>query len=176
LEEGIPVTAVARTLLDLAALVRRDSLDRLIERAEELKRFDLGQVEGVLARNRGHHGACHLDRAVAAYRPPPFTRSKTERRFLELLAQAGLPRPATGYNLRGHEVDFYWPELRFAVELDLFETHGTRAAFGRDRVRREDLMLDRIEVANVTGERLDREPARVVERIARLLELRRAEL
>ena len=172
----IPVTSVARTHLDLAAVVSAWSLKRMLERSEELKLFDLAAFDDVIARNRGHHGAKRLHRAVASYRPPPFTRSGTERRFLELLAEAGLPRPATGYNLLGHELDFYWPELRFAVELDLFETHGTRDAFERDRLRREDLLLDRVEVTNVTGARLEREPRRVVERIARLLELRRAEL
>jgi hypothetical protein len=36
----------------------------------------------------------------------------------------------------GYELDAYWPRLRFCVELDVYETHGSRIAFERDRVRR----------------------------------------
>lgn len=176
LQEGIPVTAVPRTLLDLAAVVRPESLKRLLTRSEELKLFEFEAVEDVLARNGGHHGAGRLRRAVATYRPPAFTRSETERRLLALLEGAGLPRPATGYNECGHELDFYWPELRFAVELDLFETHGTRESFESDRLRQEDLKLTGVEMIRVTGRRLEREPRQVIDRVSRLLEDRRRDL
>jgi Transcriptional regulator, AbiEi antitoxin len=176
LREGIPETSVARVLLDLAPTTRSDRLIRLISRAEELKHFDLGAVEDVLGRNRGHHGAAPLNRALAAYRPPVFTRSGTERHFLSLLEGAGLPKPATGYNECGHELDFYWPELRFAVELDLFETHGTRESFESDPLRQEELKLAGVEMTRITGRRLEREPRQVLGRVARLLEQRRREL
>jgi very-short-patch-repair endonuclease len=174
--EGIPVTSVARTLLDQAALVDERRLKRLLERSEESRRFDLATVHGVLSRNRGHKGSKRLTRAIALYEPPAFTRSGAEALLLQLLRDAGLPRPATGWNEVGHELDFYWPDLRFAVELDFFETHGTREAFERDPLRDEDLALAGIETRRVTGRRLEREPARVVERISALLERRRASM
>lgn len=167
---GIPVTSVPRTLLDMAAVVDSTWLQRILERSEERKLFVLGPVESVIARNKGHRGAARLRRAIAAYKPPAFTRSDAEKLFLALLAEAGLPRPATGYNLAGHELDFYWPDLRFAIELDLFETHGTRDSFERDRLRDEDLALAGIEARRVTGRRLEREPSRLIERVSLLLE------
>jgi hypothetical protein len=176
IEDGIPVTSVARTALDLAARIRRDRLDRLLERAEELKLFDQPEFESVLARNRGHHGALRLCRAIELYLPPPFTRSGLERRFLTLLAEAGIPSPVTGYNEVGHELDVYWPDLRFAVELDVFETHGSRRSFEEDRLRQEDLKLVGVELTRVTGRRLEREPDQVLERVARLLSQRRTEI
>jgi hypothetical protein len=168
--QGIPVTSVPRTLLEMAALVEPDWLQRILERSEELRLFHLGPVESVIARNKGHIGSARLRRAIASYKPPVFTRSDTERLLLRLLAEAGVPRPATGFNAEGHELDFYWPELRFAVELDLFETHGTREAFERDRLRDEDLALAGIGTVRITGRRLEREPVRVIERISQLLE------
>lgn len=174
LQARIPVTSVPRTLLDMAALVAPDWLQRILERSEELRLFELGPVESVIARNRGHRGSVRLRRAIAGYKPPVFTRSGAERYLLGLLNDAGLPRPATGFNECGHELDLYWPELRFAVELDLFETHGTREAFERDRLRDEDLALAGIQTIRVTGRRLEREPARVIERISLLLERARA--
>jgi len=76
----------------------------------------------------------------------------------------------------GYELDAYWQSERFAVELDVYETHGTRAAFERDRRRQENLKLQGIEMIRITGPRLDREPQAVVERIATLLEQRRRQL
>jgi predicted transcriptional regulator of viral defense system len=49
-KEGIPVTSVPRTLLDLAIRARPDQLERLLERAEEGELFDLRAVEDVLDR------------------------------------------------------------------------------------------------------------------------------
>jgi very-short-patch-repair endonuclease len=174
LERVIPVTSVARTLLDMAALVEPDWLQRILERCEELGLFELGPVESVIARNKGHRGSVRLRHAIAGYKPPVFTRSGAERYLLDLLKDAGLPRPATGFNVEGHEIDFYWPDLRFAVELDFYETHGTREAFERDHLRDEDLALAGVETIRVTGRRLEREPGRVVERISLLLERARA--
>jgi flavin-binding protein dodecin len=64
------------------------------------------------------------------------------------------------FNVDGYELDAYWPDLRFAVELDVFATHGTRAAFERDRRRQEDLKLTGVEMIRLTGPRLEREPRR----------------
>ncbi len=172
-EDGIPVTAVPRVLLDLAARDRRGRLRHYMERAEELDLLDLGAIQELLDRTRGHHGWGRLRRAAAFYEPPPFTRSGFERRFLEALSAAGLPRPSVNFNVAGYEVDMYWPEQRFAVELDSYRTHGTQEAFGRDRLRQEDLLLDGVRMTRVTDERFYRDPDAVIERVRRLLAERR---
>jgi hypothetical protein len=167
--EGIRVTAVPRMLLDLAAALKYEQLEKLVERSEERGLFDLWAVEELLARTVGHHGHKRLRTAIALYAPSSFTRSGLEKRFLELVIAAGLPQPHANYVEHGFELDCYWPEHRFAVELDVFETHGTRAAFERDRKRQEDLLLLGIEAIRVTGPRLESEPEEVIRRVARLL-------
>jgi hypothetical protein len=168
--EGILVTSLARTLLDLAATLSPARLDRVLERSEELGLFDLGSIDDLLARFTHHRGAGKLRMALAIHRPDPtFTRSNLERRFLALAKAAGLPAPSTNFNVAGFELDAYWERERFAVELDVFETHGTRAAFERDRLRQEDLKLAGVEVVRITGPRLDREQERVMERLGELL-------
>jgi hypothetical protein len=169
LVRNIPVTALPRTLLDYAGSVTAYWLDKGIERAEELDLLDLIAIDDLLERTVGHPGHGRLRRALELYRPPPFTRSGMEIRFLDLVAAAGLPRPATGFNELGHELDVYWPEYGLVVELDLYETHRTRGAFERDRLRQEDLLLEEIRMTRVTGPRLAREPERVIARVARLL-------
>ena len=172
-EKNIPVTAMPRTLLDCAADSRSSTLGRMLERSEERMLFDLGPVEELLDRSRGHAGWGRLRRAIELYQPVPFTRSGFELLFFEAMRQAGLPRPATNFVEAGFELDIYWPEHRFAVELDTYATHGTNAAFERDHLRDEDLMLAGIEMVRVTDVRFHREPEAVLERVATLLARRR---
>jgi predicted transcriptional regulator of viral defense system len=167
--DGIPVTSIARTLLDLAWKLRPHLLRRALARAEELELLDLDAIEAVIARNRGHHGAKRLRHALDIYQPPAFTRSEFERRFAEHLVRSGLPRPATGWNEVGHEIDVYWPERRFGVELDAYETHGTRDAFERDHDRDLDFALTGIETVRVSERQFRREPDEIAARVATLL-------
>ena len=51
-----------------------------------------------------------------------------------------MPEPLTNeaFHAPGHghcEPDYHWPAQRVIVELDGFETHGTRAAFRADRAK-----------------------------------------
>jgi very-short-patch-repair endonuclease len=173
--EGIPVTALSRTLLDLAE-VASAKLQRAVERAEQLEIFDLTAVDALLERCRGHRGAATLRRAIEEYREPAFTRSELERKFLELVERSGLPQPSVNAFVCGYEIDMYWQRERFAVELDGYRHHRGRAAFERDRLRQEDLKLAGIEMVRISGGRLDREPATVIERLERLLAQRRRQL
>jgi very-short-patch-repair endonuclease len=170
--EGIPVTAVPRTLLDLAA-IRPHSLARAVQRAERLDKLDLAALDALLGRNRGARGAERLRNALVPYRDPAFTRSGLERRFLQLVKEAGLSRPSSNLFIEGYELDVYWPVERFAVELDTYEFHGGRRAFEDDRVRHESLKLAGIEMIRITGARLEREPAAVMRRLQKLLAMRR---
>jgi predicted transcriptional regulator of viral defense system len=174
LVDGIPVTSAARTLLDLASKLRADQLRRVLERAEDLELFDLEAIHEVIERNRGHRGAKRLRLALAIYERPIWSRSEFERRFVDHLVAAGLPRPATGWNEVGYELDVYWPELGFGVELDSWETHGTRDAFERDHDRDLDFALADVETVRVSERQFQRDPDAVAAKIARLLERRRA--
>jgi very-short-patch-repair endonuclease len=133
--DGIPITTVARTLLDLAATLTPERLERALAQAERLRLYDHRTVS---APANGHRGATALARAIA--REPRFTRSAFEARVLRLVRQNGLPEPLTNTVLSAPdhprlEVDLFWPAHRLIVETDGFETHGTRAAFEADRAR-----------------------------------------
>jgi hypothetical protein len=168
--EGIPVTSLARTYLDLAAKERRRTVQRVLDRASTLGILDLGPVEEVLARSPEHPGVPKLRAALELYdESPPFTRSGLERRFLEIVREAGLPDPSMNLFVAGHEIDAYWAAGRFGVELDVYETHGSRLSFEEDRERDDELLLAGIETTRVTGPRLDREPGAVVDSLRRHL-------
>jgi very-short-patch-repair endonuclease len=175
--QGIPVTSVPRLLMDLAIRSKPQQLDRLLERTEELGLFDLHALQDVLDRAGGHRGRGRLRRALALYQPDPtFTRSRFERDFRRRVRRAGIATPSMNFNAHGYELDAYWPDLSFAVELDLYETHGTRAAFERDHLCQEELKLRGIEMVRITQPRFQRDPEAVMRNLAAFLERRRADL
>ena len=173
--EGIPVTAVPRTFLDFAA-IDPWFLDQALDNAHRLGLLDLIAMDELVSRSKGFRGVARLRTALAIHRPTAFTRSGLERRFLDLVQRAGLPRPSMNLFVEGHELDAYWPAERFAVELDTYDYHGSPAAFEADRIRRENLKLMDIEMTQITGTRMDREPGAVAERLRLLLSQRRREL
>ena len=133
---GIPATALARTLLDLAALLTREQLERMVEQTELRKLFDLRAMDRVLVRNPRGKGRRNLSAVIADLRPfIPMTRSELERAFLKLCRAAGLPEPAMNVWLLGYEVDALFADHRIVVELDGGDYHGTTAARRRDPIR-----------------------------------------
>jgi hypothetical protein len=111
-----------------------------------------------------------LTRALARYRPEGrVVRSGVERRFLALVEAHGLPLPATNYVVGAHELDAYWPAFGLAVELDAFETHGTRVSFESDRQRDAELAAVGITVVRFTERRVDSEPEAIARQLAGLL-------
>ena len=136
---GIPVTTVARTLLDLAAVLQLQELNRVLERAEALRLTDQTPLGALIERHRGRRGTANLKAAIREGLRPAVTRSELERRFLSFVEKAGLPRPQTNVwlSLGGEwlEVDCAWAEQRVIVELDSRAYHQTTAAFERDRKR-----------------------------------------
>ncbi len=172
--EGIPVTSVARTVLDLAPEETTRNLHQMMDRAEERKTFDLRRFDRLLARAGGHPGRAKLRHALDTFKPEvAVLRSDLERRFRDLVLAAGLPRPATNVFVAGYELDCYWEAEGFAVELDAFSTHGSPLSFETDRERADDLLLAGIEMIRVTGMRLDREPRETIARVAAHLARRR---
>ena len=168
MEDGIPVTTVARTLLDLAEVVAPSDLARAVEASERLRLFDLGAVEDVIARSPGRRGLRALGSALAAYRPPPVTRTELERRLVCLCRDAGLDVPEMNVLVEGLEVDALWRDRRLVVELDS-SYHATTAAFERDRIRDATLQLAGYRVIRFTYRRVLDEPEAVVHTIRRLL-------
>jgi hypothetical protein len=137
--EGIPCTTVARTLVDLGSVLKLHQLERSVEQAELLKLLDVKAITDVLARISRPRGVRNLRRCLGAERlDASLVRSNLERRFLRLCVDAGLPRPTLQHPIEHtpgtwHKVDFAWPAIRLAVEVDGGAIHTTRTAARRDR-------------------------------------------
>lgn len=143
--EAIPVTAVARTLVDLAELLSYDRLLDVLTGAEQTRQFDLHALHRALDRVSHRPGPGHA-RLLAALteqrqRGLQLTRSQLEIALRRLVREQRLPPAQLNARIDGEEVDAYWPEQRLVVEADGWEFHRDRASFARDRAKTNDLTL-----------------------------------
>jgi hypothetical protein len=138
-------------------------------RPRRLALYDHGAITDVLERANGHRGKAALTRATAG--EPKLTRSELEARFLALVRRAGLPEPDANISLdaldhQPHEVDFSFPTHNLVVELDGWETHGTKAAFKSDRRKDAALTATGYRGMRFTYDDIVHDPETVVARLS----------
>jgi hypothetical protein len=168
--DGIPVTTVPRTLFDLAAVLPERQLERALNEAEVLRRWDELSLDRLLLRYPRRKGTRAV-RAVLHKRREgaTVTRSELEEQFLALVDSGGLPRPEINVLIEGIEVDAVWREKRVVVELDGRSTHATVEAFERDREGDRVLQVAGWRPIRVTARQLAADPAALVADFRELL-------
>jgi hypothetical protein len=160
--DGIPVTTVTQTLCDLAGVVSRARFRQAVEQAQRAGVLNLRALQRAVDRHPTRRGTAAVRAVLDGYQPAPFTRSGLERRFLDLIRDAGLPAPLVNHRVAGYEVDVYWPQWNLVVELDGRAYHSDPGAFERDPVRDARLMRAGCRVLRVTAKRLLRAPSAVI--------------
>lgn len=138
--DGIRVTTVARTVLDLAAVLSPSDLRRSVRQADVLHRFDRRAVEELLDRHPRHRGRRPLQRLLTAWSDPVTVRSPQEERFPDLCARFGFPRPAINAEVLGMEIDAVFFDQRIAVELDGYAFHAGALQWEDDHEKRARLV------------------------------------
>jgi len=99
--DRVPVTSIARTLLDLADVIQPRQLIRAIEQAERLQLFDMRAIERLVDRSNGRRVA-KLGAAIAAVTgEPPRVNSDWERDLLDFCDDHGLPRAELNVTVEG---------------------------------------------------------------------------
>jgi very-short-patch-repair endonuclease len=157
-KDGIPMTSLARTLLDIAGVLSSRELIKAIEQAEKRRIFDLRAVEELLGRSRGRRGAKALRRALAELDDePPDTRSPLEDEFVEFCRRRRIQPPQLNVVIAGFCVDAAWPGKKVVVELDSRTHHTGIHAFEEDRKRDAKLQVAGHRIVRVTRHRLRHE-------------------
>ncbi len=134
---AIPVTTVAETIVDLAAVLASDELARVCHEAGVRHGTTPRQVEAVLVRRPGRPGARRL--RTVLHGDELVTLSKLERRFLQVLEREGLELPQqTNRPAGGRRVDCRWPARRLTIEVDGYRYHHSRHAWEQDRRRERE--------------------------------------
>ena len=174
---GIPVTSVARTALDLAAIEGYDRTGEFLDEALLAQVYDHAEMVDLLAACRGARGMATLRRAVDGLGEEGVRfRSRPERRARDLIRGAGLLEPNVNawFPTRaghGHELDLWWPGLWLNFEVD-----GARHRLPRrrrlDALRDADLLAFGVRVVRVADTVVLEQPDRFVDLVAREVERR----
>lgn len=167
--DGIPVTTVARTLVDLCSVVPPRSVEKALEQSYVLQLITPHSIEHALERTPGRRTAPLRRLLAVERRAQTLTRSELEEAFLALCRRGGLPDPEVNVQLHGYEVDFLWRKQRRVVEVDGYAFHSMRGAFERDRRKDVDLELAGFPVTRFTHDQVIYDPDETLRRTARLV-------
>jgi hypothetical protein len=173
--DGMPVTTIARTVVDLAATRSVRHVGAITDRLVSDGRLDLVElaaVHGAVAR-RGKGGTQVLREVLEERFDGTFRdESELERRGRRVIADGGLPLPVSEYPIPwnpSRRFDEAYPELKIAIEWDSRRYHGQLAAFESDRARDRDAALEGWRVLRFTWNDVHNHPQRVVNTIRGLL-------
>jgi very-short-patch-repair endonuclease len=160
----IPVTTPVCTLVDLATRLSADGLEAAVNEADKLGLTDPEALRTAVRGLGRRPGTAKLARLLDR-RTFRLTDSALERRFLRLVARAGLPPPLTGQWVNGFRVDFYWPDLGLIVETDGLRYHRTPAQQAHDRRRDQAHAAAGLTVLRFTHAQIMFEPEHVEDTI-----------
>jgi very-short-patch-repair endonuclease len=170
--DGIPVTTVPRTVLDLATVLSPRQTRRAIEEAEFLRLTDPLSLADLVHRHRGQRGTrtlrTILDEATIG---SAITKSELEDRFLAFLDARNLPRPEVNVVVEGFEVDCLWRDRKLIIELDGHAAHATRSRYESDRARDRALAVAGLQVVRITWRQLRHDADALEADLRRLLRL-----
>lgn len=168
----IPVTDPLRMLGDLCSVAQADELARVVDGLVVSRLLSMAGVGAALtnAAERRVRGVGLLHSVVEQW-PVGDTRpdSVLELKFARLCRVAGLPEPVFQHELtlgdQARRVDFAFPDLRVAIEVDGFEVRTDRRVFQDERRRQNDLALDGWIILRFTWHDIINDPDYVVSKI-----------
>ena len=170
IHDGIPVTSLARTLVDVGDVVKPSHVRGAFVRAEQLRLIDMTAIDTALTRGGPRQRGPRVLRELLRGYDPRWqqTRSDLELAMLDLVAAHALPEPeVNGWIHDRFMVDFLWREQRVIVETDGAEVHGTATA-QRDDARRDHVLTSLgYRVLRVSYDELTRMPDMVAHDLRR---------
>jgi very-short-patch-repair endonuclease len=137
--DGLPVTTLERTLLDVGAVVDLRGVERAFDQAVVLGRVDMLELGRVLHEGAARPGAAKL-RVVLARDAAgtTVTENGLEELLLAIIRRAGLPEPICQHPVLTYRADFCWPRGRLVVEAD-GPSHDTPSGRAHDAHRDAEL-------------------------------------
>ena len=171
--DGIPVTSVTRTLIDMGRFVGAHRLGSMLDDAVRRKLTTYDQVHDrfrELARP-GRNGIGRM-RVVLEDRPcgAPAPGSDFETMVLRLILDAGLPRPVLQHRVQCDDMyfllDLAWPDKLLAVECEGHAYHQTPTQLAWDEMRRNRLQLKGWTVLTYTWITAKRDPDGLVREVS----------
>jgi very-short-patch-repair endonuclease len=176
--DGIPVTSLARTLIDVSATLDERHLSMALDSGlARNQSVDVGMLRRALRRlkTKGRAGTGALGRLLAARAPDAVhLDSALERRFAIALRRAGLPQPRAHHDVveggrHLAELDFAYPRERLGIQLHGASIHRRYGVWERDQEQQSELAAVGWLIVPVTWKQLEASETAVMERLGRAL-------
>ncbi|MEA2000535.1 MAG: type IV toxin-antitoxin system AbiEi family antitoxin domain-containing protein [Actinomycetota bacterium] len=166
--DGLPVTTLPRTIIDLSAKLHPGHLAAIVDDLVASKRLDVDKLSDLAASiaRRGKPGSTTLRSLISEREGSGIAiASRLERRGLAVLLDAGLPRPTIEHPAPWDEtrrLDAAYPDAKIGIEWDSTRWHTLVTAFQRDRVRDRLALLEGWRVFRFTWDDVTERPYDVV--------------
>ena len=173
--DGIPVTDISRTIVDLGAVMHPAPLGRALDEARRRGQVDLSAVERRLEERatQGRNGIAVVRELIDERQGRLLTSTGFENLLLEVIERHGLPRPELQWPIveGGFTafLDFAYPSSLVAIEADSEEYHLDLETFHGDRARQNRIALMGWTFLRYTGRHLRTQPRMVARQIAAAL-------
>jgi len=162
---GLAVTGKPLTVLLAAAGMEYGA--RLIDRTLQTRAVVLQELRDALDRNSGRWGLAAARHWLAI--ASGDTESYAERLFAKLLRSEGITGWVEQLPIAGWRIDFAWPELRLAVEIDGWAYHSSLDSFRSDRQKDNALQAAGWARLHFTLHDLEEDPIGCAEKVAAML-------
>jgi very-short-patch-repair endonuclease len=177
--DSIPSTTPTRTLIDVGSVLSQRGLEEAVDSALRQRLTSVSRLRTGVERfgGRGSRGPAALAKLLNARGAVAPTDSALETRLSRLLRRHRLPQPQRQVEIReGREfigrVDFAYPELKVAIEVQSYRWHSSWAARLSDMERLNRLQALGWIIIQVTYEDLERRGDTVAQGIRAALDAR----
>ena len=177
--DSIRSTTPTRTLLDVGSVLSQKGLEVALDSTLRQRLTSLDRLRAGVERlgGRGSRGPGALGQLLDVRGDVVPTDSALETRLSRLLRRHRLPQPQRQVEVQDAQgfigrVDFAYPELKIAIEVQSYRWHLSWAARLSDMERLNRLQTRGWIIIQVTFEDLERRPDTVAQRIRAALEAR----
>lgn len=176
--DGLTVTSITRTIIDLAARRKPHQIGPIVDRIVVDKRATLDQIceEVLRLARRGKPGMRTMHQVLELRVGETLVGdSELELLTLRFLADSGFPMPQPQYPLpwrpvRPGRVDLAYPQWLLIIEADGRAWHSTLDAFETDRLRDNHALIAGWRVLRITYRMIKEQPEMVRNLIRRAIE------
>lgn len=174
-KNGLPVTTLPRTFIDLATVIEAEhlevALDSALRRQPKWRQWFLDEVKRIGGRRPGVGTLRQL-----LERTTPATESALEVRTRQLIGVAGLPVPKQQCRIEDEHgrliarVDFAWPAVRLIVQAHGYRYHHGRKRFEIDMAQQRELTARNWRILPITWQAIEADAERVIADLRRAYE------
>ena len=168
LVSSIPTSPPWRTLVDLGTVAPSTDVERALDDALRRRLVSLRQLRWAVQSNgRPRHRGTSVLRELLAVRGSGFVppESELEALLYQIVDASDLPPARRQASIADRRCDLLFEAEGLVIEVDGWETHGSREAFEDDRARDRAMLGRGLRVLRFTWHDLTRRPEAVITEI-----------